>query len=137
MSHTFGLVGLLVRPDRLWYRLNMVTKRRAQREYGIDSIFSVALHDRYLERTRAEAARRGVPLLDFMPEQGWAPLCDFLGADVPPEDFPRLNEADTFRIVKYIVIARGLGSWALLGGAVWAAGRYGPLLWHLAMERLS
>lgn len=137
MSHAFGVVGLLVRGDRLWYRLNMVTKRRAMREFDIDNIFSAEMHDRYAAGIRAEAARRGVPLLDFKPEDGWAPLCAFLDKDVPADDFPRLNEAAVFRLVKYIVIARGLGAWALLGAAVWAAGRYGPLLWLWAVRWLS
>ncbi len=27
--------------------------------------------------------------------QGWEPLCDFLGVDVPPEPFPHVNERDS------------------------------------------
>lgn len=30
-------------------------------------------------------------LLVFEPKQGWAPLCEFLGVDVPSEPFPHLN----------------------------------------------
>lgn len=30
-------------------------------------------------------------LLIFRVEQGWKPLCDFLNADVPEKDFPRVN----------------------------------------------
>ena len=44
--------------------------------------------------------RRDVPrdrLLEFQVGEGWAPLCGFLGVDVPDEPFPRLNDRDTTR----------------------------------------
>ena len=47
-----------------------------------------------------EAVRREVPaerLLEFEVREGWQPLCDFLGVEVPPEDFPRLNDTQTFQ----------------------------------------
>lgn len=47
-----------------------------------------------------EAVRHHVPperLLVFDVREGWAPLCDFLGVEVPDEPFPRLNEAQTMR----------------------------------------
>ncbi len=49
---------------------------------------------------RNEAVRRRVPperLLVFDVREGWAPLCDFLGVDVPDGPFPRLNEAREMR----------------------------------------
>lgn len=33
-------------------------------------------------------------LLDFQLEDGWEPLCEFLGVDVPDDPFPRINDAD-------------------------------------------
>ena len=36
-------------------------------------------------------------LLVFDVREGWAPLCDFLGVEVPDEPFPRLNEAQEMR----------------------------------------
>jgi Sulfotransferase domain len=47
-----------------------------------------------------EAVRRRVPperMLVFDMREGWAPLCDFLGVEVPEEPFPRLNEAREMR----------------------------------------
>lgn len=38
--------------------------------------------------------QRAVPadrLLVYQVRDGWSPLCDFLGADVPPEPFPHVN----------------------------------------------
>ncbi len=42
-----------------------------------------------------EHVRRTVPkdkLLDFQPADGWAPLCAFLGKQVPSGPFPHVNE---------------------------------------------
>ena len=36
-------------------------------------------------------------LLVFESSQGWAPLCDFLGVEVPDEPYPRVNSTDDFR----------------------------------------
>ncbi|WP_284124742.1 sulfotransferase family protein [Parerythrobacter aestuarii] len=33
-------------------------------------------------------------LLVFHPKDGWEPLCRFLGVEVPPEPFPRVNSRD-------------------------------------------
>ena len=33
-------------------------------------------------------------LLVFSPKEGWEPLCEFLGVDVPDEPFPRVNSRD-------------------------------------------
>ncbi|MET8161282.1 sulfotransferase family protein [Sphaerisporangium sp. NPDC005289] len=47
-----------------------------------------------------EDVRRTVPagrLLDFRVEQGWEPLCAFLGVPVPDRPFPRSNAREDFR----------------------------------------
>jgi hypothetical protein len=47
-----------------------------------------------------ERVRQGVPaerLLVFQVSEGWGPLCEFLGAEVPDEPFPHLNEGNQFR----------------------------------------
>lgn len=47
-----------------------------------------------------EAVKASVPadrLLVFEVQQGWGPLCDFLGVDAPTDAFPHLNDAETFR----------------------------------------
>ncbi len=35
-------------------------------------------------------------LLVWSPEDGWEPLCDFLGTSVPPDPLPRLNSRKMF-----------------------------------------
>jgi hypothetical protein len=37
-------------------------------------------------------------LLVFDVQQGWEPLCAFLGAPVPDEPFPRANSTAEFRV---------------------------------------
>ncbi|RCW45725.1 hypothetical protein DFQ14_10226 [Halopolyspora algeriensis] len=59
--------------------------RFADREHAIE----------VFERHNAEV-QRSVPaerLLVYRVGQGWQPLCEFLGVDVPDEDFPHVNEA--------------------------------------------
>lgn len=46
-----------------------------------------------------EEARGIVPkdqLLEFKLEQGWEPLCKFLGNEVPKTEFPHINESNSF-----------------------------------------
>ena len=46
-----------------------------------------------------EEVRRLVPpenLLEFRVQDGWEPLCKFLGVPVPEGEFPRLNDSSTF-----------------------------------------
>ena len=47
-----------------------------------------------------ERVRRTVPaerLLVYRVQDGWEPLCRFLGVDVPDEPFPRVNVGDNLR----------------------------------------
>lgn len=47
-----------------------------------------------------ERVRQGIPrerLLVFRVSDGWVPLCEFLGAEVPDEPFPHLNQGAQFR----------------------------------------
>lgn len=51
-------------------------------------------------RKHYEHVRKVVPgdrLLEFHPRNGWAPLCEFLGKDVPDEPFPNLNDAKSLK----------------------------------------
>lgn len=67
---------------------------------GLDKDSAISAYRRNNEKVRsAIAADR---LLVFTPSDGWDPLCDFLGVDVPEGDFPRSNARDEF--------------WALFGG---------------------
>jgi hypothetical protein len=46
-----------------------------------------------------EQVQRNIPeerLLVWSVTEGWEPLCDFLGVDVPDTPFPRLNDSKMF-----------------------------------------
>lgn len=78
---------------------------------------------------RVAAQERGRSHLEFKAEDGWGPLCEFLGKDIPGTDFPKLNEKKTFAIIKGIMITKGILSWAAVGGAAWLGWRYAFWLW--------
>ncbi|PWY66709.1 hypothetical protein BO70DRAFT_301477 [Aspergillus heteromorphus CBS 117.55] len=62
-----------------------------------------------------ERVRRVVPrenLLEWNPKEGWGPLCEFLGREVPDTEFPRANEKEVFARKARRV------AWGCLGGGV-------------------
>jgi hypothetical protein len=69
-----------------------------------------------------EYVRKLVPkerLLEFRPEQGWKPLCDFLGVPVPDRPYPHNFEAKETRKWFHIGAAMGAAMWLVgLGGCV-------------------
>lgn len=48
---------------------------------------------------RVQAAFGPDRLLTFEAKQGWAPLCEFLGVDVPAEPYPHINSKEEFETV--------------------------------------
>lgn len=87
-------------------------------------------YHKYNEWVRTEAKKRGRVVLEWQAQDGYAPVCEFLGKPVPTPGtlqatFPHENDARQMKILKTFLIARGLLSWALLGAVVWAAWNYG------------
>jgi hypothetical protein len=61
----------------------------------LDKGFAIDLFNRH-----NEDVKRKVPadrLLVYEIKQGWGPLCDFLGVEVPDEPMPHLNDTESFR----------------------------------------
>jgi hypothetical protein len=54
-------------------------------------------------------------LLEFHPKDGWAPLCKFLGQDIPDEPFPHSNEAKILtkelEKLRNSIFLKALGYW--------------------------
>ena len=123
-TRRFHWVGMLWRTDRLWYRLNMRIVEWCRERFGEGDIFTAPFAVKYDQHVREVMAARGSEVLEFRAEHGWAPLCEFLGKEVPDAPFPRVNERKTFVFIRRIMIAKGLVSWAVLGGVVWAGWRY-------------
>jgi len=83
-----GVTGIARLADRtLWDGL--FDGRFEDRSYAIETF----------HRHNAEVRRRVPPerLLVYDVKEGWAPLCDFLGVEVPDEPFPHLNDTREMR----------------------------------------
>jgi hypothetical protein len=59
-----------------------------------DRAFMTALFSRWTDEVIAAVPPER--LLVFQVQEGWEPLCHFLGVDVPDEPFPRSNDAGSF-----------------------------------------
>ena len=60
-----------------------------------DREFAIKVYEAHNAEVRASVPAER--LLEFDVSQGWRPLCEFLGVDVPAVPFPRLNSAEEFR----------------------------------------
>lgn len=75
-----------------------------------DEWLTPAVAKRKYEQHNA-AVRRHVPrsrLLVYSVDQGWEPLCKFLGKPVPARPFPRLNDTATLRAVAAVLTTLGV-----------------------------
>jgi hypothetical protein len=82
-----------------------------------DRAKAVAFYNKHIEEVKAAVPPE--KLLIFSANQGWKPLCDFLGVAVPDTAFPNTNDRAEFQKIK-AGIARG--AYVIVGvGAVLAA----------------
>ncbi len=64
---------------------------------AVDPVAYMQVFEEHNRRVREEVPAGR--LLVFRVQDGWEPLCDFLGCEVPDEPFPHLNEGtDTLRL---------------------------------------
>jgi Sulfotransferase domain len=93
-----------------------------------DRAKAVAFYNRHIEEVKAAVPED--KLLVFTVNQGWAPLCNFLGVAMPNTPFPNVNDRADFQKIKQgisrgaYVILGGLGvlAAAIVGGLAWAVG---------------
>lgn len=115
--------------DRLHYWLHIYGYERLKERFpNITGLYTTQFYHLHNEWVREEAKKRGRKVVEWYPSDGWNPVCEALGK-APPKDgrpFPRLNDSAQMKMVKRILVGRGLISWALLGGALWAGWTYGP-----------
>jgi len=80
-----------------WYAmwLDVATARFTDR--WSDEAAACAAYERHNARVRAEVPPER--LLEWQPGDGWKPLCDALGLDVPAGPFPHLNTREEFPTV--------------------------------------
>ncbi|WP_158266354.1 sulfotransferase family protein [Allosphingosinicella deserti] len=126
---------LSVRDERSWYRsvARTIYALRRVRSAGMED-FARLLDDLFWHgvmngrfedqdhaigryREHVEAVRAYVPadrLLVFDVREGWAPLCAFVGADVPRTPFPHANEGGEF--AQYLDLKWSVEDWTTTDG---------------------
>jgi hypothetical protein len=68
-------------------------------------------------------------LLEMELNDGWEPLCTFLGVSVPHEPFPRANDAKAADEYAKKVVLKALSIWLGILSVLGAIGYSGVLLW--------
>ncbi|KAJ4386758.1 hypothetical protein N0V93_009656 [Gnomoniopsis smithogilvyi] len=126
---------LLWETDRLHYKVHYEFRRlKFSEKFGTKAdIASEEFYESYNNWVRKEAKKRGRPVLEWQAQDGYAPLCKFLGKRVPESGtteavFPHLNDVRQMQILKAFLIIRGLLSWALVGIGLWTGWQYGGSL---------
>ncbi|KAI0506414.1 hypothetical protein F5B22DRAFT_453430 [Xylaria bambusicola] len=140
VSWFYRIITLLSKADRLHVQMHLAAFNLSQRHIGIGQPESPEMYrrmyDEYNQFVRDEARKRGRDVLEWQPQDGWAPICEFLGKPVPPASvpFPRCNDTQSMKKIKIILSLRGLCYWVLLCAGVWVAIRlityfreFGPL----------
>lgn len=81
----------------------------------------VGVYEKHLERLKAVVPSER--LLFFNVKDGWEPLCNMLGVEVPDVPFPRINDSEAIDRTAQYHIRRGLLRWgfvvAVVGAVVW------------------
>jgi hypothetical protein len=73
---------------------NFFLAERLQNKYN-DKEFMLDYYQKHIERIRKLVPKE--QLLEFKLSEGWKPICDFLGHEVPNEPFPHLNDRKSIK----------------------------------------
>lgn len=118
-SWTFWIATFLVQSDRAMMRMMKATDGLLISRWGL-TFRDESIYDRHNAWVRAEAAKRGRTVLEFTADDGWAPLCGYLGKPVPVGvAYPRMNDQKNMKMVKRFILARGVLHWVVLVFLVW------------------
>jgi hypothetical protein len=123
-SWEYRLIGLLWRTDRLHWRIQQEARRLSVEKLGVE--FSEGVYEVHNRFVREEARKRGRMVLEWKAEDGWAPLCRFLGKETPKEEFPRLNDRKMMMMVKRVLVVKGLMAWLAVGVLAYVGWTYLP-----------
>ena len=97
-----------------------------QKYVGIDREYMYGpgrMNDFQEEIKELNRQRGNPPMLEWKIQDGWEPLCEFLGVPVPDQPFPRTNDTATFQGRRRNVMLMGAGFWCLWIGLA-SAGTY-------------
>ncbi|MBV9164003.1 MAG: sulfotransferase family protein [Pseudonocardiales bacterium] len=76
---------------------------------AFDGRFGDPEHAKAVFERHNESVCRSAPagqLLIFTVTDGWGPLCEFLGVDIPDTPFPRLNDVESYRAKVHEIFTR-------------------------------
>lgn len=97
-SHTIYklLAGREVVPTEMlgWFDMAKAVINRTGFRGGLDAVGLASAFEAHNQTVKSVIPSS--QLLEFDVEQGWRPLCDFLGRAVPAEPFPRTNDRAEF-----------------------------------------
>lgn len=103
-----GLTDVVPRDNPMYFGAVLIAREAFNFDYSKDNVMAA------LERHNAAVRAAIAPgrLLEFEADEGWEPLCAFLGVPVPSEPFPRTNSRENFRehIDHAKAVAREVGS---------------------------
>jgi Sulfotransferase domain len=97
-SHFMGRIG---GPHRRW----------AQGYMRASNADEMRRHARDMYKAHYELVRRITPkerILEYKMDSGWAPLCEFLGKEVPDTPFPRVNDAQALNEIVIAIVKKGI-----------------------------
>ncbi|KAL1879872.1 hypothetical protein Daus18300_001711 [Diaporthe australafricana] len=126
-SWLFWVATYLVRSDRAMMRMMKATDDLYMERWGM-TFRDRPIYDKHNEWVRDEARKRGRKVLEFQAEDGWKPICQLLGKEVPSTAYPRMNDQKTMKLVKRFIIARGLLHWVGLLIMLWVVMQVGVML---------
>ncbi|KAK5995304.1 hypothetical protein PT974_03705 [Cladobotryum mycophilum] len=124
---TYYLCCFPIKTDRLHWTTHQVVRQRCVQRWGVKNIDDEAFYDFFQGYVLQEAEKRGRKVLQWRADEGWEPLCEFLGKEPPKnEPFPWVNDAAQMKFFKRVLIARGVLSWLTILGSAYMALTYGP-----------
>jgi len=96
-SWRYKLYRALISSVRFLRRMDDMVQEmdvRVKRDYGSVGPQYYTLHNQRVRDLVPEGQ-----LLEYNVKEGWQPLCQFLGVDVPDIAFPKLNEGDSIKAI--------------------------------------
>ncbi|UNI22789.1 hypothetical protein JDV02_008645 [Purpureocillium takamizusanense] len=131
MTPVYYALCFPIKTDRLHYTIHHLARPQWVSKFGAP--IGPGFYDKYQEFVLSEAKKRGREVLVWRAEDGWEPLCKFLGKDVPKDTpFPWVNDAASMSTLRKIIVARGILSWVAVIGGAYATWTYGPQLARFA-----
>lgn len=129
------LTCLPYKTDRLHWKIRHTAAVNWEKRWGVPE--GPGFYDVYQEYVLKEAKKRGREVLVWKAEDGYEPLCKFLGKEVPKEKFPWVNDAKAITVAKRLLIARGVLTWGMILGSLYWTWRKWPNILSQGKEVLE